>query len=300
MNKFLLIFGFACVGAFGFSIFHRQAVRAHSVALGTRQQSVGIKAQLEQEWTRLSGLRAEVQEKKNRLTDTLLESGPRPELVRLLEGKQLRAPAAALAELRQQMGIGWDCSPDYVLVNKCVLNRLDYSRLDSGKRPSDTACQMLALSPTEQSALTAALQHARDDWQAPAVERTEPHGDIVAQYALRAPDADAEQSLSNRLTADIVGAVGAERAELLLPAAWRDFRNALGSTEAETLIVRRTEENGEPDLVWETNRGNNTSKEPVRYAYYPSRWFLTAFPGGWETLAEREGFELPAKFRSPP
>jgi hypothetical protein len=300
MNKFLLILGFTCAGAFGFSVCHRRAMRSYSVALVTAQQSVGTKAQLEQAISRLAGLRAEVQEKKNRLTDTLSQSGPSPELVRLLEGKQLRAPAAALAELRQQLGLGWDSSPDYVLVNKCVLNRLDYSRLDSGKRPSDTACQMLALSPTEQSALTAALQRARNDWQAPAIERTEPHGDIVAQYALRAPDADAEQSLSNRLAAGIVGAVGAERAELLLPAAWRDFRNALGSTEAETLIVRRTDENGEPDLVWETNRGNNTTKGPVRYAYYPSSWFLTAFPGGWKTLAEREGFELPAKFRSPP
>jgi hypothetical protein len=300
MNKFLLILGIASAGAFGFSVCHRQAMRAHSVALVTAQQSAGIKAQLEQAMSRLAGLRAEVQEKKNRLAEALPQSGLSPQLVRLLEGKQVRPPTAALAELRQQLGIGWDCSPDYVLVNKCVLNRLDYSRLDSGKRPSDTACQMLALSPTEQSALTAALQRARDDWQAPAIDRTEPHGDVVAQYAVRAPDADAEQSLSNRIAAGIVGAVGAERAELLLPAAWREFRNGIGSTEAETLIVRRTDENGEPDLVWETNRGNNTSKGLVRYAYYPSSWFLSAFPGGWKTLAEREGFELPAKFRSPP
>jgi len=300
MNKFLLLFGFACAGAFGFSVFHRQALRAHSVALVTAQQSLVIKGELEQATARLVGLRTEVQGKKSRLADALPQSGLSPELVRLLEGKQLRVPASALAELRQQLGLGWDSSPDYVLVNKCVLNRLDYSRLDSGKRPSNTVCQMLALSPTEKSALTAAQQRARDDWQAPAVERSEPHGDIVAQYAVRAPVADAEQSLSNRLAADIVGAVGTERAKLLLPAAWREFRNGLSSTEAETLIVRRTDENGEPDLVWETNRGNNTSKGPVRYAYYPSSWFLTAFPGGWKTLAEREGFELPAKFRSSP
>jgi len=228
MNKFLLLFGFACAGAFGFSVFHRQALRAHSVALVTAQQSLVIKGELEQATARLVGLRTEVQGKKSRLADALPQSGLSPELVRLLEGKQLRVPASALAELRQQLGLGWDSSPDYVLVNKCVLNRLDYSRLDSGKRPSNTVCQMLALSPTEKSALTAAQQRARDDWQAPAVERSEPHGDIVAQYAVRAPVADAEQSLSNRLAADIVGAVGTERAKLLLPAAWREFRNGLG------------------------------------------------------------------------
>lgn len=300
MNKFLLILGFACAGAFGFSLFHRQAVRTDSVGLLTERQRVGLKAQLEQASTRVAGLRAEVQEKKSRLADGLPQSGPSPELVRLLDGKQLRAPTAALAELRQLLGIGWDSSPDYVLVNKSVLSQLNYSRLDSGKRPTDTASQLLDLSSTEQAALTAALQSARNDWQAPTVERTEPHGDIVAQYALHTPDADAEMSLSNRLAADIVGAVGAERAEFLLPAAWREFRNGLGSTEAETLIVRRTADNGESDLVWETSRGNNTSKGPVRYAYYPSSWFLTAFPGGWKTLAEREGFELPSKFRSSP
>jgi hypothetical protein len=301
MNKFLLILGFACACVLGFSVFHRQATRAHVLALVTTQQQLGIAGQLEQSSKRLDGFRAEVQEKKRRLAEALAQSGPSPELIRLLEGKQVRTPTAALAELRQQLGIGWESSPDYVLVNKSVLSRLDYSRLDSGKRPTDTASQLLGLSPTEQAALTAALQRARDGWQAPAVERTEPHGDIVAQYAVHAPDADAEMSLSNRLATDIVGAVGGERAELLLPSAWSEFRNGLGSTEAETLIVRRTADNGEADLVWETTRGNsNTSKGAVRYAYYPSRWFLTAFPGGWKTLAEREGFELPAKFRSPP
>jgi hypothetical protein len=300
MNKFLLILGFACACAFCVSIFHRQAVRSDSVGVVTEQQSVVLKSQLEQTRARLAGLRAEVQEKKRRLADALPQSGPSPELVRLLEGKQLRAPTAALAELRQQLAIGWDTSPDYVLVNKCVLSQLDFSRLDFGKRPTDTACQLLGLSVPEQTALSAALQRAHDDWQAPAVERTEPHGDIVAQYAVHAPDADAEMSLSNHLAAAIVGAVGAERAELLLPATWREFRDDLGSMEAETLIVRRTADNGESDLVWETNRGNRTSTGPVRYAYYPSSWFLTAFPGGWKTLAEREGFELPAKFRSSP
>lgn len=300
MNKSLLILGFACAGAFGSSTFHHQTIRAQSVALATTQQHLAITAQLEQTRARLASLRAEVQEKKSLLADALPQIGPSPELVRLLEGKQLRAQTTTLAELREQLGIGWNSSPDYVLVNKRVLSKLDYPRLDSGKRPTDIACQMLALSPVEQAGLTAALQRARDDWQAPAIERTEPHGDIVAQYALRAPDTDAEMSLSNRLAADFVGAVGAERAQLLLPAAWRDFRYALGSTEAETLIVRRTDNNGESDLVWETNRGSQTSTGSVRYAYYPSSWFLTAFPGGWKTLAEREGFELPAKFSSSP
>jgi len=44
-------------------------------------------------------------------------------------------------------------------------------------------------------------------------------------------------------------------------------------------------------------RGNDVSTSPVRYANYPSSWFLAMFPGGWQTLADREGFTLPPPFK---
>jgi len=38
--------------------------------------------------------------------------------------------------------------------------------------------------------------------------------------------------------------------------------------------------------------------EDVRYVHYPSLWFIALFPGGWEAIAQREGFELPKNFRN--
>ena len=63
------------------------------------------------------------------------------------------------------------------------------------------------------------------------------------------------------------------------------------------MTIRRSVTDGEPDLVCEMNRGGRVDSMAVRYAHYPSGWFLKVFPGGWETLARREGFELPRSFR---
>jgi hypothetical protein len=197
--------------------------------------------------------------------------------------------------LRQHLGIGWDCSSDYVLVSKRVLKQLDYERLDSGERATDTACDLLALSPAEQSAIRTMLNSARQgQWL--HVERAEPAGDIVAQYTARAPDPSFEQGQSNLFVTQLTALLGPERAGLLVPGAWREFKSELAPRKAETLTIRRTSVDGEPDLVWEMQYGDQVATSPVRYAHYPSRWFLKVFPGGWQTLADREGFELPQKW----
>ena len=106
-----------------------------------------------------------------------------PELLLLLEGDSSKAHPAAWAELRQQLGIGWDSSPDYVLVSKRVLKGLEYQRLSLSAAPRTGHAGLLALSPDEQSALKSVLQHARDAaWL--RLQRTEPSGDIVAQYTV--------------------------------------------------------------------------------------------------------------------
>ncbi len=236
-------------------------------------------------------------EKKQRLRETLPHANISPELLLLLTGDPGKARPSAWAELRQQLGLKWDSSPDYVLVSKQALRRLDYPRLLSGSRISETASDLLALSPEEQSALQLAFQQSQQGWQGPKVERTEPNGDVVAQYSVSSTDAAFEQSLSNNFATGIARVVGPERADFLLPGAWREFRSQLGPREAETMTIRRSVVDGEPDLVCEMKRGEQIPTQPVRYAHYPSRWFLTAFPGGWKTLADREGFELPRNFQ---
>jgi hypothetical protein len=139
------------------------------------------------------------------------------------------------------------------------------------------------------------LQHATDA-ALQRIQRSEPSGDVVAQYTVPPLDSAFEQGLSNRLAAEIAAAVGPERTGLFLPQAWREFRSDLTPTEAETMTVRRSVVDGEPDLICEMTRGARVDTTPVRYAQVPSGWFLKAFPGGWEKLAQQEGFELPARF----
>ena len=100
--------------------------------------------------------------------------------------------------------------------------------------------------------------------------------------------------------ADVAAAVGQERADMLLPDAWRELRSGLAPAKPETMTIRRAMVDGEPDLICEMKRGDilSDSTSPVRYAHYPSAWFLTLFPGGWKALAEREGFELPQSFQT--
>ena len=130
------------------------------------------------------------------------------------------------------------------------------------------------------------------------IERTEPKGDIVAQYTVPAPDPVFDQSISNHFAAEVAAVVGPERADMLLPDAWRELRSGLAPAKPETMTIRRAMVDGEPDLICEMKRGDilSDSTSPVRYAHYPSAWFLTLFPGGWKALAEREGFELTQRF----
>lgn len=297
MNRLLLVFAAVSAGAVGFCALHRVAEQTRTTTVLTAKDWMARTNRLVETEEAATALRGVVLDKENRLREATGHPGLSPELFLLLEGENFKGSPLAWAELRQQLGLGWDASSDYVLVSKRVLKQLDYTRFLSADRMADTASELLGISPTEKTALQSVLQRTSDKWQGLAVERTEPNGDILAQYTVRPPDPAFEQNLSNNFTADLAVAVGQERAELLLPQAWREFRSELGPTEVETLTVRRSVVDGDADLVYEMKRGAQTWTDPVRYAHYPSSWFLALFPGGWKTLAQREGFELPPSFQ---
>ena len=90
-------------------------------------------------------------------------------------------------------------------------------------RATDTACAVLGISASEQSGVRTALEHARaTEWS--LVERTEPSGDIVAQYTIAPPDRAHELSISNAFAGDITSVLGPERATLFVAKGWREFR----------------------------------------------------------------------------
>ena len=140
------------------------------------------------------------------------------------------------------------------------------------------------------------IQRVRDG-QARQVQRAEPSGDVVAQYTDLPMDPRVAMSLSNSFAGEITGVVGQERTDMLLPGAWRELRNDLAPSEAQTMTIRRTITDGQPDLTCEVRYGSHVYLSHVRYGNYPSSWFLSTFPGGWADLAKRENFELPAKFQ---
>jgi hypothetical protein len=299
MNKLLLLLVAVCAGVVGSSQMRStgEPIRMAGEASGQKVESAAN--EVAKMRGNIAALRIEVSEKKIQLRAAWRHPEISAALLELLESDFARGNAAAWAELRQQLDIGWDSSPDYVLVSKRVLKDLQYARTYAAARPSEISCDILALTAGEKSAIQAALSQGRQAaWL--SVERSEPGGDIVAQYTVQTPDAAVQLAVSNNFAAALTDAVGVERAGLLLPGApgaWSELKSQLWPDETETMTVRQISTDAGTDLVCEIGKGTNVSTQPVRYASYPSFPFLTLFPGGWKTLAQKEGFELPANFQ---
>ncbi len=297
MSKLLLAVLILSAGAIGATVAHRQSDQAQSKRASIEAARDGATNELTGLTTTLNSLRAEVAEKRSRLAQLSPNSRLDADLLQLIETGT--GNAAAWSRLRDQLGIGWDNSADYVLVSKRVLKDLNYQRILSGRRATDTACSVLGISAAEQSGIRTALEHAcTAEWS--QVQRTEPSGDVVAQYTIRPPDGTLELGISNAFSAEITSVLGSERAALFARDAWRELRRDLAPAgpDPAILTVRRSGSDGEPTLVYDLREGGSTQTREVQYAHYPSGWFLTLFPKGWQSLAEREGFELPANFNS--
>jgi hypothetical protein len=294
MTKPIFLFLSLCVGSIGFGALHRATNQIRTAASIRHEPCQAASNGLAATRTVMLAVQAEVLDKRNLLLQARRHPALSPELLLLLERDGFTGHSAAWAELRQQLGIGWDTSPDYVLVRKQVLKQLDSPRLWAS-HSSDATCGLLGLSPAEQSAVEAVLGRIRGE-RSLTVRRAEPRGDVVAQYTMPAVDPSFEQTLSNRFTAEITSVVGPERADFLLPLAWWELESDLAPPAAKTMIIRKTLVNGEPDLICE----GDGFLGPVRYGRYPFGWFLTLFPEGWKALAEEEGFELPPNCQRPP
>jgi hypothetical protein len=303
MNRLALGFLAVCAGVIGFALVHRSAHQIRAAMAVKESEWQAATNRLAAAQAAAEALRGEVADKKERLRQGAARHGLSLALLPLLEWDASKehsatsAELAAWAELRQRLGIGWDSSPDYVLVSKPALKQVQYRRLEGHGRASDAACDLLAISPDERSALGTALEHAREAAWA-AVQRAEPAGDIVAQYTFPSLNSAFGQGLSNNFAAEVAEAIGPERGSFLLPQAWGDLKNALAVYQGtETMTLRQTVVDGEPDLICEMEYGGKVDSSPVRYARYPYGPILTFFPGGWQELAGTEGFTLPPRCR---
>ena len=98
-----------------------------------------------------ASLREEVADKQRRSKAVSLHPAISSELRKLLAGET--GNPAAWAELREQLGIGWNSSSDYVLVRKSVLKQFNLHPLDH----EAPARAVLAISPAEQTAINTAV-----------------------------------------------------------------------------------------------------------------------------------------------
>jgi len=298
MKRLLLALLIAGGGLLGFGTLRQSAGRAAALMVSSSSAWQAATNQLVELNRDAAVLRVQVADKRGRLKEASLHPTISPELRELLAGQT--GNSAAWAELREQLGIGWNSSRDYVLVRKSVLKQLNLQPLD---REAATRA-VLAISPAEQTAIKTAVQSAKETaWtrlQRTDLQRTEPTADIVAQYTIPAADASFEQGISNNFVAQISTILGAERADVFLNQGWNELRNqlALAEPESVTMTIHRSMTNGEPRFTCEIREGNSSRTSDVRYAHYPSLWFLALFPGGWEAIAQREGFDLPKNFRN--
>ena len=90
-----------------------------------------------------------------------------------------------------------------------------------------------------------------------------------------------------------------ERADVFVRDAWRELVSDLAPSETQTMTIRQTDVDGQPDLVCEVKQGADVSTMPVRYATYPNFPVMKLFPGGWQAMAKTVGFELPPSFMPP-
>jgi hypothetical protein len=245
-----------------------------------------------------AALQNETAEKAKRLRAASSHPGLSSERLGFLEGNIARLPASGWKELRGQLGIGWDSSPDYVLVGKHVLKDFDLQPLNATFNgfvdPPET---VLALTPEEQAQIGAAVQDIRASVLT-RLHRSEPSGEIVASYTIPPVDPMLEQSLSNRFSARIASIVGPDRADFFADRCWRNIRKGIGpeGPHAASFTIRRSITEGEPRFTYEIMDVEARSAGEVRFAYYPSEWFCFLFQGGWQAIAQSEGFELPTNF----
>lgn len=298
MNKLILLILAVGAGTTGYAVWSQatRQSRANIQALA-RQQQVATN-DLARAQDTLAALRAEIQGKQDQLGVASRHANISPEMMAILNGDNKPGQLKGWADLRQELGIGWDASADYVLVSKQAIKDVSFNRLYYGGKLSGDSVELLNLTSDEQAAVKAVLNQARaGQWL--NVKNTTPVGDsaIAAQLTLAPPDPGFQASESNAFTAGITAAIGPERAGLFLPGAWQEFLSDLSPQQTEVMTLRWVQNGVQPDLICEVSGGQNVaSTSPVRNGLYPAFPMLKLFPGGWPEMAQSMNFQLPSNF----
>lgn len=275
----------------------------------------------------LAQLRLERQQFFERWNDTkqlLAAQPPLPALTQLAEkilsGAALENLSTVESEqLLAELGFSWTTTGEYLIVSKKSLAGISFDGM-KGMKLTAVARAVLAITPAEQAAIEAMTQQlsaARVAWAKEHVQRTEPRGDVLAQYSLSV-DREFSQSQRTIFTNGIFSALGEQRGQWLQDHSidWMtdvglrtgpEFTEAaaklLGSSpppEFETPPTTLTVERYKSGDTWRMNftlkqAGNSMTTSVSPWQPFPEA-FKPLFPNGWADLAKAEGFELPKEF----
>lgn len=298
MNKLILLILAIGTGSGGYEVCN-QAVRQSRVNIqAVARQCQAATNDLARAQVTLAALRTDVRSKQEQLRAAGRHANVSPEMMTILNVDNKPGQLKGWADLRQELSLGWDASPDYVLVSKRAIKEVWFNKLNLNGRLTSDSIQLLNLTSDEQAAMRAVLDQVRaGQWL--NVKNTTPVGDsaIAAQLTIVPPDPEFQAAQSNAFTAGVSAAIGSDRAELFLKDAWREYVNNLSPQQTEVMTLRWVQKDGQPDLVCEVSSGQNISTMPVRYAVYPAFPVLKLYPrGGWQEMAQSMNFQLPPSF----
>lgn len=270
--------------------------------------------------------RQQVFERRSDAKQQLAVQAPLPALTQLAEkilaGATLTNLSAAESEqLLAELGFNWNATRDYLIVSKKSLAGISFDGM-KGMKLTDVARAVLAITPAEQAAIetmTGQLNDARTAWVKEHVQRTEPSGDVLAQYSLPVDAAFSQTQLAT-FTNAIFSSLGEERAQWLQSHSYgwmmdvglrngQDFskvpeelRATMPTAEYETqptilTIDRPSNSGGEWQMYYNLKQAGNSMVTTVSpWQPFPEA-FKPLFPNGWADLAKAEGFELPKEFQ---
>ncbi len=239
---------------------------------------------------------------------------------KVLSGASWRSfTPAEYEQLLAELGLNWNTTGDYVILSKKSLDDIGFGSL-YGIKVTSTVIGTLALTDDEQSSindLAKQISDARIAWDQQHLQRTEPSGNIVAEYSLPV-DADFSQSQRAIFTNGIVNILGAQRAGWFQNQSqqWQldnglvvsqDFANlpadflqslpdSVRTPQPTTMILEANQSGNETQINLTLKQSGNTMNTTISpYQPVPGA-FKPLFPGGWQEIAQREGFKLPKSF----
>jgi len=299
----------------------------HNASAVARQELSVQRTAWQTQTQQLARLYLEKQQVSEHITESkqLFASLPPLPALRQLEQKILAGDsltnltAAESEQLLAELGFNWNTTGDYLIVSKKSLDGISYDAMN-GEKLSTAARGTLAINAAETSAIesmTGQLSKVRSAWVKEHVQRTEPSGDVVAQYSLPPDYAFAQNQLAI-YTNGIMNALGEQRAQWLQnhSADWMMAQGLFTSPDMSkipkeilatlpsetyqpqptTMTVKRYNSGNDLRMNYTLEQGGNSMNTSVNpWQPFPEA-FSALFPGGWKDLAEREGFALPAEF----